>query len=272
MATVRATVEMGHAARAQVKTKVRQPLPAAVVVADGEEREAIEALGDLVREELNVKDLRFVAQADDLGTHEVMANYRALGPRFGNAMPQVAAAIASQDPAAVTRGLRGGRTVGISIDGAEHELTADDLQLVMQPLEGYQVERAGSHAVALDLHLTDELRREGAAREIVHAIQGARRDAGLDVSDRIRLGLGGDDALLAAAREHERYIAGETLAVEVTCQRRPGRHRGDRRRRAAAHRARAPELVGRPAGLQRAQRGRFISAVKYPYRPFRDHS
>jgi isoleucyl-tRNA synthetase len=85
----------------------------------------------------------------------------------------------------------------------------------MQPLEGYQVERAGSHAVALDLHMTDELRREGLAREIVHAIQNARRDAGFDVSDRIRLGLGGDEPVLEAARAHMEYVAGEVLATEV---------------------------------------------------------
>jgi isoleucyl-tRNA synthetase len=215
MATVRATVEMGHAARAQAKVELRQPLAAAVVVADGAERDAIDRLGDIVRDELNVKDLRFVAGADELGTTEIKANYRTLGPRFGKAMPQAAAAIASLDAAAVTRTLRGGGTVGVNVDGHEHELGPDDLLLQMQPLEGYQVERAGSHAVALDLTLTDALRREGTARKIVRAIQNARRDAGLDVSDRIALALDGDAGLLEAAREHEAYIAGEVLATSV---------------------------------------------------------
>ena len=73
----------------------------------------------------------------------------------------------------------------------------------MQPLDGYQLEREGSHAVALELELDDELRREGLAREIVHAIQNARKAAGLEVEDRIELVLGGDDELLEAAREHE---------------------------------------------------------------------
>jgi isoleucyl-tRNA synthetase len=88
--------------------------------------------------------------------------------------------------------------------------------LAMQPLDGYQLEREGSHAVALELELDDELRREGLAREIVHAIQNARKSAGLQVEDRIELLLGGDDALLAAAREHEGYVTRETLAVNVT--------------------------------------------------------
>ena len=85
----------------------------------------------------------------------------------------------------------------------------------MQPLEGYEVEAEAGRAVALALELDDELRREGLAREIVHAIQSARKEAGLDVSDRIALTLGGDEELLEAARAHEDYVAGETLATSV---------------------------------------------------------
>jgi isoleucyl-tRNA synthetase len=89
------------------------------------------------------------------------------------------------------------------------------VQVVLQPLEGYQVERSGTHAVALNLELDDALRREGLAREVVHAVQAARKDAGLNVEDRIALTLGGDDELLDAARAHEAYVAGETLATSV---------------------------------------------------------
>src|SRR3712207_5654956 len=85
----------------------------------------------------------------------------------------------------------------------------------MRPRPGYQLERSGGHAVALNLELDDELRREGLAREVVHAVQGARKNAGLDVEDRIVLTLGGDEELLAAAREHEDYVAGETLATSL---------------------------------------------------------
>ncbi|HYM57137.1 MAG TPA: DUF5915 domain-containing protein, partial [Solirubrobacteraceae bacterium] len=215
MAVARETVALGMSARMQAKLKVRQPLRAAVVVASGHEREALERLEDLVREELNVKELRYVAQADELGAHEVKPNYRALGPRFGKQMPQVAAAVAALDPAHVAQALRDGAHVGVSVDGHDHELGPEDLQLAMKPLEGYQLEREGSHAVALELELDDELRQEGLAREIVHAVQNARRSAGLDVEDRIELRLGGDGELLAAAREHEGYLAGETLARSV---------------------------------------------------------
>jgi isoleucyl-tRNA synthetase len=216
MGVVRETVRLGLAARGQAKIGVRQPLRAAVVVAAGAERAAIEQLEEIVRAELNVKELRYVSQADELGSYEVKPNYRALGPRFGRHMPQVAAAVAALDPAHVAGALREDRSVGISVDGHDHELGPDDLLLAMSPLEGYQLEREGSHAVALELELDDDLVREGLAREIVHAVQTARRTAGLEVADRIELTLGGDGDLLEAARAHENHLAGETLAVAVS--------------------------------------------------------
>ncbi|MDA8068298.1 MAG: isoleucine--tRNA ligase, partial [Actinomycetota bacterium] len=216
MAVARETVRLGLAARAQAKVKLRQPLRAAVVVAAGAEREAIERLAEIVRDELNVHDLRFVSEADELGEVEIKPNYRTLGPRFGPQMPLVAAAVAGLDAARAAAALRAGEAVHIDVGGGEHALAADDLLVSMKPLAGYQVEREGSHAVALELEIDDSLRVEGWAREIVHAVQAARRAAGLEVSDRIRLRLDGAPELLAAAREHERYLAGEVLAVAVS--------------------------------------------------------
>ncbi|MDW5593364.1 isoleucine--tRNA ligase [Conexibacter stalactiti] len=213
MGVAREAVTLGLAARGQSKIKLRQPLHAAVIVATGRERAALERLADVVRDELNVKELRFAAAADELGRIEVKPNYRALGPRFGKSMPLVAAAVAALDPAGVASALREGRTVGISIEGRDHQLTDADLLTAMQPLDGYQLEREGSHAVALELTLDEGLRREGTAREIVHAIQAARKQAGLDISDRIRLQLGGSQALATAVDEHSEYITDEVLAV-----------------------------------------------------------
>ena len=175
-------------------------------------------------------------------------NYRSLGPRFGKEMPQVAAAVEALDAAAVARGARdAARRSASSIDGKDHTLSADDINLVMEPLEGYQVEAEAGHAVALELDLDDELRREGLAREVVRAVQEARKQAGLEVSDRIALALGGDEELLAAAREHEAYIAGETLATSVDYGAdgagREGDHRGpgaaDRRQQGLSGRTRS---------------------------------
>jgi isoleucyl-tRNA synthetase len=131
-------------------------------------------------------------------------------------MQQVAAAVAALDPNHVADALSNGRQIGIAVDGREHQLGADELELVMKPLEGYQLEQEGSHAVALDLAIDDELRREGLARDIVRAIQGVRKDAGLAVEQRIRLVLDGDERLLEAAHVHEGYIAGETLATSIS--------------------------------------------------------
>jgi isoleucyl-tRNA synthetase len=211
MQVVRDAVELGRAARGHAKMKVRQPLREAVVVAADRERVAIEGLETLLKDELNVKSVRYVSEADELGRFELKPNYRTLGPRFGKQMPRVAAAVAALDPAT----LRAGGRVGVNIDGQDHEIGPDDVTMVLQPLDGYQVERSGTHAVALNLELDGELRREGLAREVVHAVQAARKNAGLDVEDRISLTLGGDDELLAAAREHEDYVVGETLATSL---------------------------------------------------------
>ena len=221
MAIARETVRLGLGARAQAKIKIRQPLAEAVVVADGRERASIERLSEIVREELNVRRVRFVEAADDLGEYEVKANYRALGPLFGKDMPLAAEAIAALDPVRVAAAVRGdpaggtSEPIGISVGDREHTLAEQDVILTMKAPPGYSVERDGAHAVALDLTIDDSLLREGRSREIVHAVQNARKSAGLEVEDRIALVLLGDPALVEAAREHRSYVAGETLATQL---------------------------------------------------------
>jgi isoleucyl-tRNA synthetase len=215
MEAVRRAVELGRAARAEAGVKTRQPLGRAVIVAKGEERDAIESMGDLVRAELNVKRLEFVAEEAELVRYEVKPNYRTLGPRFGKQMPEAAAAIEALDPTHVLEAGDGNRKLGVHVGGVDHELSPDDVALVMQPLDGYEVSADAGRAVALSVELDEELRREGLAREIVHAVQAARKDAGLEVSDRIALRLSGDVGLIEAARAYEDYLAGETLATLV---------------------------------------------------------
>jgi isoleucyl-tRNA synthetase len=216
MEAVRLTVELGRAARAQAKAKVRQPLRRAVIVANEAERAAIEARADLVTAELNVKELDFVSDTSELVSYSAKPNYRALGPRFGKKMPQVAAAVEALDAAHVAQVLAEGGEIGISIEGADHTLGPDDVTLALQPLKGYEVEAEAGHAVALQLELDDELRREGLAREIVHAVQNARKAAGLEITDRIDLTLAGDPDLLEAAQTHQDYLATEVLATSVS--------------------------------------------------------
>ena len=244
------------------------------MVADGRERDAIEMLADTVREELNVRNVRFVAAADELGSYEVKANYRTLGPLFGKDMPLAAQAIASLDPARVVAAVReahaaqGLRTqpggdsahgtpdaaIGITVAGREHILSADDVIVTMRAPDGYSVEREGAHAVAMDTSIDDDLRREGYARELVHAVQNARRSAGLAVEDRIELALTGDAALLEAACAHRDYIAGETLALALAL---PDPSAGDLAARGGAWEyLEQNEVEGRPLTIALRRRAR----------------
>ena len=124
-------------------------------------------------------------------------------------------AIEALDADHVRGTIEAGGQVGISVDGREHTLGPDELSFVMQPLDGYQVESEAGRAVALALDLDDDLIREGLAREVVRAVQNARKEAGLEITDRIALGLGGDAELLAAVRAHEGYVTGEALATSI---------------------------------------------------------
>ena len=216
MAAARRTVELGRAGRAQAKAKVRQPLARAVVVATDAERDAIATQTELIKAELNVKEVEFVTDSSELVSYRVKPNYRSLGPRFGKSMPAVAAAVDGLDAERVATTIEAGGEVGINLDGRDHTLGPDDLIMSMEPVAGYQVESESGHAVALALELDDDLIREGLAREIVHAVQNARKEAGLEITDRIALQLGGDPELLAAAAEHSGYLSEEVLAGSVS--------------------------------------------------------
>ena len=182
-----------------------------MIVAGPDEQEAIERFRALVLEELNVREVRFVSDADELGRWELKPNYRALGPSFGKHMPIVAAAVAGLDPARVRSGGPGGHLGRWARAHARTRRPADGPTAA----RGLPAGERGTHAVALNLELDDDLRREGLAREIVHAVQSARKSAGLRVEDRISLTLGGDAELVEAARAHEGYVSGETLATSL---------------------------------------------------------
>ena len=186
-----------------------------MIVATESERRTIERLAEVVRAELNVRELEFVTEEGELASWTVKPDFRALGPRFGKEMPQVKVAIEALDAAQVRSTIDAGGQVGISIDGREHTLGPGELSFAMEPLDGYQVESEAGRAVALALELDDDLIREGHAREVVRAVQNARKQSGLEISDRIDLVLDGDSELLDAARAHADYVTGETLATSI---------------------------------------------------------
>ena len=247
MEAVRLTVELGRAARAQAKAKVRQPLRRAVIVANDAEREAIERPAPTSSPPSSTsRSSTSSPRRRELVSYTVKPNYRALGPRFGkqHAAGRRRGRGARRRPR--RRGDRRGRRGRDQRSTATSTRSAPTTHPRLQPLEGYEVEAEAGHAVALQLELDDELRREGLAREIVHAVQNARKEAGLEITDRIALALGGDEELLAAAREHEPYIAGEVLATSVAYD---GDGAGERRRSTAAS-------SGSPSARPEWRRGR----------------
>ena len=215
MGVARRVVNMGRAARNASQLKTRQPLAAAVVAAGEREWAALTSLSEVVREELNVKVLESARSAGELVSYKVKPNYRTLGPRFGKAMPEVAAAVDALDGAEAERLLRAGEQVTVSVRGETQSLSEEDLLIDVHQREGYVVEREGDLVVALSTDLTPELREEGLARELVHHVQNTRKAAGLQIEDRINLAVAGPPELLDMLEKSGDWIKKETLSVSI---------------------------------------------------------
>ncbi|MBM3689993.1 MAG: isoleucine--tRNA ligase [Actinobacteria bacterium] len=214
VALIRRIVELGRAARAASSVRTRQPLARALVSAPG--WPALPA--DLVAEvasELNVVDMSSLSASEgNLVDATAKANFRSLGKRFGKQTPTVAEAIAVADAASLSAALRDGDAI-VDVPGmGAVSISSDDVIVTETPREGWSVASGEGETVALDLHLTPELRRLGTAREAIRLIQEARKNAGLDISDRITLTWSStDDTVAQALRDHGDQIAGEVLAI-----------------------------------------------------------
>jgi isoleucyl-tRNA synthetase len=231
MALARRLVELGRSARSAAAVRTRQPLSRALVGAAGAYGFASlpAALRELVADELNVHTLESLAAVGgELVTYTVKPEFRALGKRFGSSTQAVAAAIRAADPATLAHAVAadsGTGTASVEVESlGTVTLSAGDLVVTQTPLEGWGVATAGAETVALDLSVSDELRAEGWAREVVRLIQDARKSDGLEVTDRIAVRwLAGDPELAAALATHGEEIAGEVLAVSFG----PGEGPGD---------------------------------------------
>jgi len=214
MAAARTLVSLGRAAREEVQIRVRQPLRTLqAVVPNGRTLDG--AVLALVRDELNVKRVDFLASAEDLVTLVARPNFRELGPRFGKNTQRAAEAIRALSQEALAS-WRAGDGVEIEVEGEAHALRPEDLEVVQEASGSWVVKGDGAFTVALDPAVDDELRAEGIARELVNRIQRLRKDAGLEITDRVELAIAGPDGVQAAARAYEDFIAGETLAVAVS--------------------------------------------------------
>lgn len=216
----RKIVGLGRAARTESKVRTRQPLARAIVVAPEDDRSQLtDELTSTITEELNVDRIEFAPTMAQLVDVEVKPDFRALGPRLGKKVQALAGVLAKADSesrASQASQVEAGHHVVVEVDGETVSLSPDELEVRRAPREGFAVISEQDYCVALDLEINASLRMRGTERELTHAIQGLRKSAGLDVSDRIRLWLmatAGSEAE-AVIEQAAEEIASELLAVE----------------------------------------------------------
>ena len=197
--------------RAKEKIKVRQPLQKIMIpVASSKQKEEILAISDLVKHEVNVKEIELLEDASDILVKQIKPNFKVLGPRFGKDMRFVAAAIQKLDANAIKEIEKQG-SLDIEINGKISTLTLDDVEITSQDIEGWLVANQGAMTVALDVTITAALKEEGIARELVNRIQNLRKDSGFEVTDTIEVVLLHHENMHKAIQNNLEYIKLETL-------------------------------------------------------------
>ena len=215
MALAQKVSSMVLALRRKVNIKVRQPLSKILVpVLDPVVKEHIEAVRSLILSEVNIKELEFIEDTTGVITKRIKPNFKTLGPRYGKQMKQISAKVAAFSQADIAQ-LERTDSWTTEIDGVKIEATAADFDITSEDMPGWLVTTEGKLTVAMDITLTDELRKEGLARELVNRIQNIRKDSGFEVTDKIRVTFEKNDALRAAVSAYRDYIASQVLAVEI---------------------------------------------------------
>jgi isoleucyl-tRNA synthetase len=214
MGAVRRLATLGRSARESAGIKVRQPLERMVCVAPGATEESLLPLMPLLATELNVKRVEFVSSGDELVRLEAKPNFRTLGKKFGKATPQAAERIAALGEGELRR-LAGGESLELSVCDISRTVGPEDVMIRRIAGTDLVVQEEGGYFAALDPEVSPELRLEGLARELISRVQRLRKEAGLAVSDRIRLEVTGDAAVRDVLQAHGRRIASEVLATEL---------------------------------------------------------
>ena len=209
-------VRMGRAARKEAGIKVRQPLSRMwVFVGEEWEKKAVERLKDQLLEELNLKEVAFLEDPAEVRTFAIRPNFRLLGPKYGRDTSKIQKALESLDPAEVASRVAKGQEVPLEVDGRRVELLPEEVLVEVKAKEGTKVVEEDGYIVALDTQLTEELKHEGLARELVHRIQNLRKKAGFEVTDRIVLSYRVPPELRRALERFGEYVMAETLCVEM---------------------------------------------------------
>ncbi|RED50491.1 isoleucine--tRNA ligase [Seonamhaeicola aphaedonensis] len=198
--------------RAKEKIKVRQPLQKIMIPIDGkQQKEEILAVSDLIKHEVNVKEVELIEDASDILVKQIKPNFKALGPRFGKDMKLIANAVRQFNVEDIKKIEQTGE-IEVDINGKNITLGLADVEITSQDIEGWLVANEGTLTVALDVTISEDLRSEGIARELINRIQNLRKDSGFEVTDRIDVKLQKDENIVNAIDSNMAYIKTETLA------------------------------------------------------------
>ena len=204
------------ALRRKVNIKVRQPLQCIMIpVVDEEQKRHIDAVKDLIMTEVNVKEVRFVEGASGVLVKKVKCDFKKLGPKFGKQMKAVAAAVAGMSQEAIAELEKNGKYT-FQLDGGEAVVEAADVEIFSEDIPGWLVANEGKLTVALEVTVTDELKREGIARELVNRIQNIRKSSGFEITDKISIVLSKNPNTDDAVNEYNTYICNQVLANSLT--------------------------------------------------------
>ena len=204
------------ALRRKVNIKVRQPLQCIMIpVVDEDQKRHIEAVKDLIMSEVNVKEVRFVEGASGVLVKKVKCDFKKLGPKFGKQMKAVAAAVSEMSQEAIAELEKNGK-YKIQLDGGELGVEATDVEIFSEDIPGWLVANEGKLTVALEVTVTEELKREGIARELVNRIQNIRKSSGFEITDKINIVLSKNPDTDGAVNEYNTYICNQVLANSLT--------------------------------------------------------
>lgn len=206
---------MGLALRKKSNIIVKQPLQKLMIPVNAEMKARLEAVEPLIKNEVNVKEINFVEGSEGILVKKVKCNFKILGKKFGPLMKQVAVAVASMSQQQIATLENEGRLTLVLPDGHEAEIETSEVEIFSEDIPGWVVANEGVLTVALDITVTEELRLEGMARELVSKIQNIRKSSGFEISDRICVTLTSHPQLDAAVAAHNTYIAGQVLADSI---------------------------------------------------------
>ena len=218
MQTAQKVTSLVLSIRQKEKIKVRQPLKKVMVpVMNQHQKETIASVSNLIKSEVNVKEVELMDDASDILVKQIKPNFKVLGPKYGKEMKQIAAAVSNLGQEDIAKIEREGE-ISLDLHNKSIILEFSDVEITSQDIEGWLVASSGAYTVALDITIDDDLKKEGVARELVNRIQNLRKESGFEVTDQIELRIQKDGYVEEAVASNELYLKSETLTAELTLE------------------------------------------------------